>query len=62
MYYYGGGGFGLLVLILDIYCLYLLFTTRGNDTNKLIWFLVIFFLPVIGAILYLLVGRNNSIA
>lgn len=31
-----------------------------NSINKLIWALVIIFLPVLGAILYLLIGRKQK--
>jgi hypothetical protein len=31
-----------------------------NDTNKIIWALVIIFVPLIGAVLYLAVGRRLS--
>ncbi|WP_253406471.1 PLD nuclease N-terminal domain-containing protein [Pontibacter sp. HSC-36F09] len=33
-----------------------------NSINKLIWVLVIVFLPVLGAILYLLIGRKQKIS
>ncbi len=39
-----------LVLGLQIYCAYHVYTTR----NKLYWYLVIFFLPVLGSIIYLI--------
>jgi hypothetical protein len=32
-----------------------------SDTNKLIWALVIIFVPFIGSILYLVVGRKQKI-
>ena len=31
-----------------------------NDTNKIIWAMVIIFVPFIGAILYLTVGRKQK--
>lgn len=39
-----------LVLGLQIYCAYHVYTTR----NKIYWYLVIFFLPVLGSIIYLI--------
>ncbi|TXK33872.1 PLDc_N domain-containing protein [Pontibacter qinzhouensis] len=33
-----------------------------NQTNKLVWTLVIIFLPVLGALLYLLIGRGQKVA
>ena len=38
----------------------LLTSEFGDSTNKLIWVLVIVFLPVLGAILYLLIGRKQK--
>jgi len=32
-----------------------------DSTTKLIWLIVIVFLPVLGAILYLLIGRNQKV-
>ncbi len=60
MYYYGGGGLGLVALILDIYCLYLILTDRNADVNKILWVLVVLLLPILGPILYLLVGRGAA--
>lgn len=33
----------------------------ADSTNKVIWVLVIIFLPVIGALLYLLIGRGQKL-
>ena len=30
-----------------------------NDTDKLLWFLLVFFLPFVGTIVYYYVGRNK---
>ncbi|WP_187264551.1 PLD nuclease N-terminal domain-containing protein [Pontibacter beigongshangensis] len=32
-----------------------------NSTNKLIWVIPIIFLPVLGALLYLLIGRGQKV-
>jgi hypothetical protein len=55
--YYGGG---LLVLILDIYCLYLILNSRGDSGNKLLWVIIVLVLPILGPILYLLIGRGAA--
>lgn len=39
----------------------LLRSTFASETNKLIWALVIVFVPVIGSILYLVIGRNQKV-
>jgi hypothetical protein len=33
-----------------------------NDTNKLIWVLVILFVPVLGGLLYFIIGRKQRVA
>ena len=30
-----------------------------NDTDKLLWFLLVFFLPFVGTIAYYFIGRNK---
>ena len=32
-----------------------------NPNDKLIWVIVVFFFPFLGAILYFIIGRNNKI-
>jgi hypothetical protein len=56
--YYGIGS--LLVLVLDIYCIYLILTSSGEIGMKLVWIIVVLFLPILGPILYLLLGRGGS--
>jgi hypothetical protein len=50
---------GLLVLILDIYVIYLIVTGRGDVGMKLVWVIVVLLLPLLGPILYLLIGRTR---
>ncbi|GAB5527836.1 MAG: hypothetical protein Roseis2KO_57080 [Roseivirga sp.] len=33
----------------------------ADSTNKIVWILAIIFLPVIGALLYLLIGRRQKL-
>jgi hypothetical protein len=51
---------GLLVLILDIYAIYLILQGPGDTGMKLVWILIVLVLPPIGAILYLLLGRGGQ--
>lgn len=51
---------GLLVLILDILSMASVLFGQGSLGHKLLWTLVIFILPVVGLILYLLLGRNAA--
>ena len=57
MYY---GLVGLLVLILDIYVIYLILTTPGDQGTKLLWVIIVLLLPLLGPILYLAIGRGRS--
>ena len=50
---------GLLVLILDIYVIYLIVTGSGDTGMKLVWVIVVLLLPLLGPILYLLIGRKT---
>jgi len=59
MYYSLGG---LLVLILDIYCIMLIVQGGGDPMMKLVWILIVLFLPLLGPILYLLIGRGARTA
>ena len=40
----------------------LLKRTTMNDTNRIIWALVILFVPFFGAVLYLVVGRRSMVS
>jgi len=55
-----GGILGLLVLVLDIVAIIDILGGRGSGTHKLLWFLIVFFLPVLGMILYFLIGKNQA--
>jgi len=53
------GLYGLLILALDIYVIYLILTGSGDSAKKLLWVIVVLLLPLLGPILYLLIGRNQ---
>jgi hypothetical protein len=62
----GGGGFfgtygvvGLIVLILDIVVLVSVWRSHKALIPKVVWTLVILFLPIIGLILYFFLGREK---
>jgi hypothetical protein len=62
----GLGGFELLLftiipLILWIWALLDCLQSRFGGSDKLIWVVVIILLPVIGSILYLVVGRKQKV-
>jgi len=51
---------GLLILILDIYAIYLIVKSSAEAGMKLVWVIVVLLLPLIGPILYLLIGRGKT--
>ncbi len=54
-----GGIFGLIVFVLDVIAI-IDCIKRNMDTNKkILWCLLIIFLPIIGMILYFLLGRSK---
>ena len=50
---------GLLLFILDIYIIYLIVTSSAEAGTKLVWVIVVLLLPLLGPILYLVVGRGT---
>jgi hypothetical protein len=51
---------GLLVLIADIYGIIMTVQSRAKTDKKVIWVLVILILPVIGLILWYLMGPKKK--
>ncbi len=59
-YGWGSGLMGLLVLIADLYAIIQVLGSNATTGTKLLWILLILFLPVIGFILWLLMGPGNK--
>lgn len=62
----GIGIFGILIiallfLLIPLIALVDVLRNEFTDSNKLIWVLLIIFLPFLGALLYLLIGSNQKI-
>lgn len=53
-----GGIIGLIILILNIIAIVSVLMGGGSVLHKLLWILLILILPVIGMILYFLIGRS----
>ncbi|HEY8751133.1 MAG TPA: PLD nuclease N-terminal domain-containing protein [Tepidisphaeraceae bacterium] len=51
---------GVLLFILDIYVIYLILTGSGDTGMKLLWVIIVLVLPLVGPILYILLGRGNA--
>ncbi len=49
---------GLVVLVLDIIAIVDCLKSNDDTTKKLLWILLILFLPVVGMILYFLLGKK----
>ena len=63
-FFFGLGAVGLIVaLILGLFWLWMLIDALTNasldSTMKMVWALVIFFLPFLGALAYFFVGRKG---
>lgn len=44
-----------------IYCLIDILKSKFEPNDKLIWLLVVILLPLLGSLLYLLLGRNKKV-
>ncbi|SNT41946.1 PLD nuclease N-terminal domain-containing protein [Tropicimonas sediminicola] len=51
--------FGLIVLIADIYAIYKTLTSTASTGTKVVWTLLILFLPIIGFIAWLILGPKE---
>ena len=55
--------FGIIILILDIWAIVQTLQSSASTGTKVIWTLVLIFLPVLGFILWLLFGpRRTTVA
>jgi hypothetical protein len=53
--------FVIFTFILYIYILIDILKHEFTGYNKIIWILVLFFFPILGAILYLVLGRSQRV-
>ena len=51
---------GLIILIADIYAIVLILQSSAESIEKLVWSLVVFFLPLIGLIIWYLAGPGKK--
>ena len=54
------GFFGLLLLIADIYAMVSVINSSGTTGKKVLWILLILFLPVLGLILWFFAGPRSK--
>jgi hypothetical protein len=55
-----GGLLGLVVLVLDIIAIIDLFKSIKDVGKKVLWLILILVLPVIGMVLYFLIGKKKA--
>lgn len=51
---------GLILLALDIWALVSIIGSGSSDGRKAIWVLLVFFLPLIGFLIWLIAGPKSS--
>lgn len=51
---------GIVVLILDIIAIVSVVSGRSSTERKVLWVVIILLLPLIGMILYFLIGRSSA--
>lgn len=57
-----GGLFGLIILVLDVYAMLQVLASNASPLKKVIWVLVIFFLPVLGLLIWYVAGPKKNLA
>lgn len=55
-----GGIFGLLILIADIWAIVNIFQSGTTTGKKVLWIVLVLVLPVLGLILWLLLGPRTG--
>ncbi|MGH3426156.1 MAG: PLDc N-terminal domain-containing protein [Terriglobales bacterium] len=55
-----GGLWGLLVLIADVWAIVNVFQSRSDTAKKVLWTVLIIVLPVLGFLLWLLLGPRTT--
>ncbi|MFP4847169.1 PLDc N-terminal domain-containing protein [Winogradskyella sp. PE311] len=53
--------FILFALLLPVLALVSILKNKFRDNDKLIWILVVLFLPILGSILYFIIGRSKRL-
>jgi hypothetical protein len=54
-----GGLFGLIVLVLDVWAIVKTIQSSASTGSKVLWIVLVLLLPVLGLILYWLMGPKN---
>ncbi|HCM74912.1 MAG TPA: hypothetical protein DIS90_00925 [Cytophagales bacterium] len=51
---------GILVLILDAIVIFDIIRGTKDTEKKVLWIVVVFFLPLLGPLLYYVIGKSNN--
>jgi hypothetical protein len=54
-----GGLLGLIILVLDIIAIVQIVKSSKTTGNKILWLLLVILLPIIGLVLYFLIGNKK---
>ena len=54
-----GGILGLIILVLDIIAIVSVLKSSMDTGKMALWIILIIFLPVVGMVLYFLIGKKN---
>lgn len=54
------GLFGLIILVLNIIAIVDLLKSKADTSKKALWIILIIILPVVGLILYYLLGKKTT--
>ena len=54
-----GALFGLVIFILDIVAIIDIVKSSADSGKKILWALLVIFLPVVGMILYFVIGKKK---
>ena len=54
-----GGILGLIVLVLDIIAIFDVLKSSMDSGKKALWIILVLILPVIGMVLYFLIGKKT---
>jgi hypothetical protein len=57
---FGGGIVGLVILAFDVIAILQVIDSRLDGTKKLLWILLIVFLPLVGMLLWFLLGKDSA--
>jgi hypothetical protein len=56
----GGGIFGLLLLIADVWAILNIFQSAASTGSKALWIVLVLFLPLLGLIIWFFAGPREA--